>query len=164
MNHELNIPQDNDISFDENAERIWYDEDEDEVDMRIDSASVQTAPSQNRQPSHTGTYGNSALNGCTLSTVSVTLSLKSLSRLNVLAITDDVVKPSREWKDVSYFQDRLKTYLNRNDINAVCSYGWPHVMRGNSLLLMGKRRNNMMLCLPTICSKVYVSHSKFTYF
>lgn len=159
LNHELNIPREEDTAFDENAERIWYDEDE--VDMRLENNSTQTAPSQNRQPSHTGTYGNSALNGYTLSSESVTLYVKSLNRLNVLAITDDEVTPTRDWKDMFYFPNRLQSYLKhiyRNEINAICSYGWPHIMRGNSALVIGKRLNNIMLCLPTICATIYVSN------
>lgn len=162
LNHELKIPHNDEISFDENAERIWHDEDE--VDMQYENASIQTAPSQNLQPSQTGTYGNSAFNGYSLSTVSVTLSVKSLNRWNVLAISDDEVKPSHEWKDVFYFPEQLRMYLKRvyrDEMNAICSFGWPHVMRGNSLFLIGKRLNNMMLCLPTICTNVYVSNLNF---
>lgn len=127
LNHELRMPKSDDIFYDENAERIWIGEDSTSSDMKCDNASVQTTPSQNLQPSHTGTYGHSALNGYSLSTVSVTLSVKSLNRWNVLAITDEEVTPSREWKDVFYFPDKLKSYLKRvyrNEINSLCSYGW----------------------------------------
>lgn len=154
LNHELSIPHVDEILYNEDDERIWLGEDGDD-ELTKCSASVKTAQTQSGKHSNTfHTIGQS------LSTVSVTLSVKSLNRWSVVAITDDDVTPSQEWKDVVYFQDNLKKYLvqlYQHQMNLLCSYGWPHVMRGNSLLLIGKRLNNNVQCLSTVCSIVHVS-------
>lgn len=133
---------------------------DDPMDMQMDSVSVRE-PAQIHQPSQSGTNGHSTLNNITLSTVSVTLSVKSLNKLNVLAITNATVTPSLEWRDLFYFSDTMKKCLKRiyrNEIDSLCSYGWPHIMQGNSLLLIGEQLRNQMLCLPTFCTIVNVSN------
>lgn len=170
LNHELSMPRESPI-IDGSIERIWFNDDVDdsitEDNVPVDNASIRDETSTHtHQPSHSGTYGNSFLNSIynTLSTISVTLSVQLLNKCNVLAITDDDVTPSLDWKDLFYFKDKLQLciqHLYRNQIDPLCSYGWPHIMRGNSLLLIGNQFCNMMLCLPTICSTVHVCIFRF---
>lgn len=149
--------------IDEMAEYIWMNDDDPMAfnDTQIDiPSSLDETPTRNQQQSQSGTHGNSALTGHSMSTVSMTLSVKSLNKYNVLAITDNIVDPSKEWKDTFYFKDNVQAFVKRwyqNQLDPVCSYGWPHIMRGNSLLMIGKRYRNVMLVLPTFCTIVYVS-------
>lgn len=149
---------------DEMAENILMNDDVLSNDMQIDNVSVRSNlnVTQNRhQPSHSGTQANSALNGHTLSTTSMTLSVKSLNKLNVLAITDDVVDPTSEWKNTFYFSPSTTKVLQKiyhNQIDPLCSYAWPHIMRGNSLITIGNHHQTTMMCLPTLCTKVSVSY------
>lgn len=148
--------------IDEMAEYIWMNDDDPMSfnDTQLDITLGPDGPTLVRQPSNSGTHGNSALTGHTMSTVSMTLSVKSLNKWNVLAITENVVVPSKEWKDTFYFRDKIRACLKRlyrDRIDPLCSYGWPHIMRGLSLLMIGERDRNTMLVLPTLCTIVYVS-------
>lgn len=130
------------------------------VDLQLESASRLAASSQNLQSIHSGTQGLSSIAESSLSTVSVTLSVKTLNKLNVLVITEDDVMPTQKWSDAFYFNNQMKLCLSKlfpNGIEPQCSYGWPHIMRSNSLLLIGEPNRNSLLCLPTICSFVHVS-------
>lgn len=145
------------IMYNETAENILMNDDILSIDMEIDSASVQNA-TENRQPDSI-TYAYSALNGNTLSTTSMTLSLKSLNKLNVCALADDSIIPTFEWKDAFYFfpnvVDTLKL-MYKDKMDPLCSYGWPHTMRGNSLLTIGNHTRTTMMSIPTICAIVWV--------
>ncbi|XP_031623585.1 uncharacterized protein LOC116340951 isoform X2 [Contarinia nasturtii] len=172
LNHELTMPREHEeiVIDDEMIERIYWNDDESiTFDGQIDNTparnesvrntSIHNMSVQNEsvQPSRSGTYGNSTLNGISLSTLSVTLSVKSLNRCNVLVITDDIVTAARDWADVFYFNNQMRTclkHLYRGAIDPLCAYGWPHIMRGNSLILIDEHFRNKMLCLPTLCTIV----------
>lgn len=129
-------------------------------DLQLESASHLAASSQNLQSTHSGTQGLSSIAESSLSTVSLTISVKTLNKLNVLVITENDVMPTKKWSDAFYFNKQMRMCLSKlfpNGVEAQCSYGWPHIMRSNSLLLIGEPNRNLLLCLPTICSVVHVS-------
>lgn len=146
LNHELTMPNENEeiLVDDGMIERIWWNDDDSiSLDDQNNNTAVQNElihtesvyehelPVAEVLPSRSGTNGNSTLNGITLSTVSVTLSVKSLNRCNLISITDDVVTPTKEWKDTFYFKPRMRNclkFLYRETIDPLCSYGWPHIM------------------------------------
>lgn len=156
LNHDMSRRRP-EIMYNETAENILMNDDILSIDMEMDSASVQNA-TENNQPDSI-TYAYSALNGNTLSTTSMTLSLKSLNKLNVCALADDSIIPTFEWKDTFYFSanvvDALKL-MYKDKMDPLCSYGWPHTMRGNSLLTIGNHTRTTMMCIPTICAIVWV--------
>ncbi|XP_055299568.1 uncharacterized protein LOC129567060 isoform X2 [Sitodiplosis mosellana] len=162
LNHEITMPRAED-QIDEMAgyHNIWMDADDpmsfDDA-QQIEIASGNDEPERQPPPSQSGTHGNSALTGHSMSTVSMTLSIKSLNKWNVLAITHDVVVPTKDWKDTFYFKDQIRSCLKRlfrDKIDPLCSYAWPTIMRGNSCLMVGERDRNTMLVLPTICTIVH---------
>lgn len=154
--------------IDEMAGHIWMDVDDPmafDDTQQIEIVSNNDEPvARQPPPSQSGTHGNSALTGHSMSTVSMTLSIKSLNKWNVLAITHDHVNPTKDWKMTFYFSDQMRSVLKRlfrEVIDPLCSFGWPTIMRGNSCLMLGDRDRNTMLVLPTICTIVHVSSLAF---
>lgn len=132
LNHELSWRR-TEVPINETAENILMNDDVLSIDMRAANTSARNTvnATQNRHPTQSGTNDNSALNGYSLSSTSMTLSVKSLNKLNVLAITDDVVSPTTEWKNAFYFSELTISVLKqsyRNEIDPMCSYGWPHIL------------------------------------
>lgn len=153
--------EDNDMA---NAERIFLDDEvSSSLDMELGTESNQVNSCQQREnrSQHSRSHVSSSLaisgiNGNLLSEETSTLSVKLLNNLNVLNITADEITPAKKWEDVGYFTSQANQFLKRkmacNDIDPQCSYGWPHIMRTNSLLLIGEPVKNLLLCLPTVCS------------
>lgn len=147
-----------------NAERIFLnDETLSSIDLELENESYQVNSSQTRENrsqhasrSHaSSSLAISGLNGESLSENTNTLSVKLLNKLSVLIITSDEVSRAENWQDMGYFKDETKAFLKRfyrDGIERQCSYGWPHIMRSNSLLLINEPIKNLLLCLPTVCS------------
>lgn len=150
----------NNVDEFEFAERILVEEDPVTLmNLNFESVSQQEILLHHQQASQSSVQGYSGLNSSSLSTMSMTLSVKSLNKLNAIIVTDDEVVPVKEWRDISYFSDRMKQFLMQfyqYGIDLQCAYGWPHIMRTNSLLLIGHTNPNTLLCLPTICTTVWV--------
>lgn len=157
LHHEFTLRVAEDITIDETIEQIWMSDDSKNV--HFDATSVNDS-AENNHTNQSETCGNSTMNSIALSHVTVTLSLHSLLRLNVMAISDDPVAPTSIWENAYYFSERLKYCLKklyRNEMDPLCSFAWPHIMRGNSLILIGENFRNKILCMPTLCSIVHVS-------
>lgn len=128
-------------------------------DLLFDSVS-QAAASRNHQSTHSNAQVLSSIAESSLSTVSLTLSVKSLNKLNVLVITENDVIPTTSWSEAFYFRNQMKltlTKMLKNGIEPQFSSGWPHIMRSNSLLMIGDPNANFLLCLPTVCEIVHVN-------
>lgn len=163
LNHEITQPRAEE-AIDEMAEYIWMNDDDpmsfEDRQIEIGTEAIPEEPAQNRQHSQSGTHGHSALTGHSMSTVSMTLSVKSLNKWNLMKITHAIVDRTNQWKDTFYFKDKVRDCMKRlyrDRIDPMCAWGWPHIMRGNSLLMIGERERNTMQILPTICSTVWVS-------
>lgn len=147
-----------------NAERIFQDDELlSSIDLEMEGKSDQAddCQSESRSQQHSRSHVSSSLaisgiNCHLLSEETNTISVKLLNVLNVLNITSDDVTPVERWDDMGYFTSQAKQFLQRkfvcNEIDPQCSFGWPHIMRTNSLLLIGEPVKNLLLCLPTVCS------------
>lgn len=177
MNHQMafhHANYDNEMAIEDeqmaNAERIYQDDDllssidlemEGKSDHADDDESCEYRSQQHSRSHVSSSLAISGINGHLLSEETNTISVKLLNVLNVLNITSDDVTPVERWGDMGYFTSEAKQFLQRkmacNEIDPQCSFGWPHVMRTNSLLLIGEPVKNLLLCLPTVCS-IKVSH------
>lgn len=154
MNHQMSQPRE---EIAEPIDQKWWNN-----DLTLDSASELTASvpdalsEYDSHPSSVSQRTHSVLKGCPTSAASITQSIKSLNRLNVVVLCDDeYLTPTNEWKDAHYFSDQMQKYLYRlypKGIDTHCSFGWAHLMRGNSLLVIGDPYRNILLCLPTACA------------
>lgn len=130
----------------------------------VDRSNVQP---NDAKPPHT--YASSSLaisgiHGSSLREETNTISVKLLNKLNVLIISSDDVTPIEKWNDIGFFPRQTKTILKQfyqNGIDRQCSYGWPHVMRTNSLFSIDVPVKNLMMLLPTVCF-IKVSPSKLS--
>lgn len=145
------------------ADRIYQnDETLSPIDLELerDSYPVDCSQSLGNRSQHAKSHASSSLavsgiNSNSLSEETNTLSVKLLNKLNVLIITSDEVTPAEKWHKIGYFTQQTKTFLKHYFVDGIdrqCSYGWPHIMRTNSLLLIGEPMKNLLLCLPTVCS------------
>lgn len=176
LNHEMAFRVDygNEMRIDDDevahAERIFLNDDilpsvdlevEDHSDLADDCQKRENYSQQHSRSNVSSSYAVSGINGNLLSEETNTLSVKLLNIMNVLNITSDEITPAEKWDDIYYFTSQAKQFLKRkiasNEIDPQCSYGWPHIMRTNSLLLIGEPIKNLLLCLPTVCS-IKVSH------
>lgn len=148
-----------------NAERIFLDDDvlssidlelEEKPSDQVDNCQKHENRSQHSRSHASSSLAISGITGNLLSEETNTLSVKLLNNMNVLNITSDEVTPVKNWDNITYFTSQAKQFLKRKiattEIDPQCSYGWPHVMRTNSLLLIGEPIKNLLLCLPTVCS------------
>lgn len=177
LNHHMAFRSDSDNEMatadDEmaNAEHIFMnDETLSSIDLKLEKQSDQVDSCQKHEScsehpcSHaTSSLAISGINGNSLSEETNTLSVKLLNKLNVLIITSDEITPVEKWEEMSYFTSQAKTFLKRfysNEIDRQCAFAWPHIMRTNSLLLIGEPIKNLLLCLPTVCS-IKVRHFSY---
>lgn len=140
---------------DETLSSIELELELEEQSDQVDSRQKRDSCSQNPCSHVSSSLAISGINGNSLSEETNTLSVKLLNKLNVLILTSDEITPVEKWEDMSYFTPQAKKFLKRfysNEIDRQCSYGWPHVMRTNSLILIGEPVKNLLLCLPTVCS------------
>lgn len=157
FNNDKAIEDDNEIA---KAERIFLNDDtlssleleNDEVDY-----STQRKRCDSKQPySHvSSSLVISGFNGNALSEETNTLSVKLLNKLNVIIIASDEITPTETWNEVGFFTKETNAFLMqfyRNGIERQCAYGWPHMMRTNSMFAIDEPVKNLMMCLPTVCS------------
>lgn len=179
MNHHLaglRLHLDNEVAIDDDdeitkKERIFFDDTlssmDSDLELQKDEVDCSKKQQNNHKPAHSRASSSLAISGIhgnSLSEETNTLSVKLLNKLNVLIITSDEVTPVEKWDEIGFFskqtQECLKQFY-RDGIDRQCSYGWPHVMRTNSLFLIDEPVKNLMMCLPTVCSiKVSQFHSK----
>lgn len=86
---------------------------------------------------------------------------KKLDNNKIAVITDYEIEPTQTIEGTFYFHEDIRNYLLQHKytrITEIQAHAWPHIMRGNSLILLNdnKTTNNRM-CLPAFCSIVMVS-------
>lgn len=140
LNHELCFWPPDEVDFDENAaERIWANDDPmSSIDLEFESSFQQDISPQNGQSSqhgaqgysdqhenasqhsqhhpstHSGTQGYISIAESSMSTDSMTLSVKTLNKLNLLVITEDDVVQTQQWSDAFYFTKQVNIHLHNS--------------------------------------------------
>lgn len=167
-NHQLAFLKCEEVSEDGSAERIWVNDDPmssiktKSTHKHVESVSRQVVTAQNHQQCQSSSHSYSGFSGNSMNTMSLPLCVKSLNKFNLLIVTDDDITPAKQWSDAIYFPEKMKYCLQQlypRGIEPQCSYGWPNIMRGNSLLLIGDSNQNTLLCLPTVCSITWVCNA-----
>lgn len=91
---------------------------------------------------------------------SASLKMFAMDSKSVAIISDDNgIIPTEKWNDAFYFPEAIKSYAKKiaYKIDTSKAYGWPHIMRGNSLISIGDKTNGRIICLPTVFTSVWVS-------
>lgn len=93
------------------------------------------------------------------SSSSLSLNMFRMESKSVAIVSDDNgIIPTEKWNDAFYFPDNIRKYVKgiAHDIDTTRAHGWPHIMRSNSLILIGDKTNGKITCLPTIFTSVLV--------
>lgn len=81
---------------------------------------------------------------------------RKLDYSRIAVVTECQIVPTKSIKEIFYFDETIRKYLYENqynNINEIQSYAWPHLMRGNSLILLSdSKTSNTRVCLPAFCS------------
>lgn len=77
----------------------------------------------------------------------------------VAIVTDEDINRTMHWRDTFYFSDELRSLLEKRfrTINQLESYVWPHIMRGNSAIIVDEMKSSLVASLPVLCANVLVS-------
>lgn len=76
---------------------------------------------------------------------------------------EEDIRPTRAWSDAYYFPAALKTYLESQmyELTDLKAFGWPYLMRNESLIVIGNTADNESLCLTYMCANLLVNYLYF---